>query len=153
MLDFLKQKLSTVFQPTQSQQTASKQLSNNQRAVDFYLRNERMMAKTASVKGAKIIFALEPTLYLKTPLSSTEREMLENNSNSTNFVVQGYKSMKQGLYAISKEEPNAKFYDMSTLFENQPEPLFSDSGNLNRPGNIIVANKLFEKIVEVLELN
>lgn len=124
----------------------------NREAVNFYLGNGRLMAKTASIKGAKIIFALAPTLYLKTPLSEYERQQLDHYGDAVNFVVQGYLRTQAGLKEISRDEPNAIFFDMSRAFDHYDETIFSDSGHFNKKGYEIVANQLFKKIEEVLEL-
>lgn len=124
----------------------------NQQAVDFYLQNEHLMAKTAQIKNAKIIFALAPTLYLKTPLSSEERKTLDKYSDSVNFVVQGYLRIRTGLKQIAQEESNASFFDMSNIFINNPDTIFSDSGHFNKKGYEIVAEQLFNKIEDTLDL-
>lgn len=125
----------------------------NQQAVDFYLMNERLMAKAASLSKAKIIYALAPTLYLKNPLSENERKTLDKYAGSVNFVVQGYIRIRAGLAKIAREEDNAIFYDMSSVFNNNENTVFSDSGHFNKQGCEVVAKSMFKKIEEALDLS
>lgn len=124
----------------------------NQEVVKFYLQNERLMAKAASTVGSKMIIALQPILYVKTPLSEDEKKILDSYAHSVNFVVQGYERMKKGLKIIEAEEKNVTFYDMSNIFENDHTFYFADYCHFNTQGYEIVANKLFGEIEKTLQL-
>lgn len=124
----------------------------NQEVVNFYLNNERLIAKVAQMTGAKMMFVLQPVLYVKTPLSDSERKTLDSYGTSVNFVVQGLERMKLGLRKITEEEKHTYFYDMSNVFENDKNTYFGDNCHFNADGYKIVSNKLFEHIVSTLDL-
>ncbi len=125
----------------------------NQEVVDFYLKNERLMARSASMVNAKILFVLQPILYLKTPLSPEEQDALKSYMPSINFVVQGYERMKLGLKKITEQERNASFLNMSNAFNNNEQKIFGDYCHFNREGYVIVSNELFSQIQSILKLD
>lgn len=125
---------------------------HNQDTVAFYLRNQQLMARAAESVGAKMVFITQPILYLKTPLSEHERKSLESYAHSVNFVVQGYLRIIQGLQLLASLEKNARFVDMSNVFENHPETIFGDYCHFSKEGYEIVSEKIFSIIQNTLSL-
>jgi hypothetical protein len=124
----------------------------NKKVVDNYLKNEMLMAKAAEMVGAKMLVVMQPILYLKTSLSETERKTLDSYAESVNFAVQGYLRMNLGLREVASKQQNLTFVDMSNVFVNNDQTLFTDYCHFKKEGYEIVANKLFNEITKVLAL-
>lgn len=124
----------------------------NREVVNFYLDNERMMAKAAEMMNAKMMVVLQPILYTKTPLSENERRILDSYTSSVNFAIQGYERMKEGLQQLAAEEKHVSFYDMSNVFEGDERSYFGDYCHFSKEGYEIVSHKLFSHIERILFL-
>ncbi|CAA7619072.1 hypothetical protein MTBLM5_30005 [Magnetospirillum sp. LM-5] len=124
---------------------------HGRKVVDNYLKHERLMARSLTTKGAVLLSALQPNLYLKEPLSESEDRMMRQFfAGSVNFTVQAYLRLRQGLTQIAGDEPNVKFVDLSTPFNGRPETFFGDNVHFTREGYRIVADRLSPQIVEIL---
>ena len=119
----------------------------NRQVVDNYLKNIRLMARSLSTINAQLIVALQPTLYLKNPLSPDEdRKLWDYYKQEVNFVVQGYVRMIDGLTELSEKEPNVTFCDLSKVFDGDNRLLQLDYAHTNPLGYEIIAENLAKTI-------
>jgi hypothetical protein len=125
----------------------------NQQVVENYLKNEKLLSLAAQTVGAKALFVLQPTLYLKEPLSAKELDLLQSYAPSVNFVVQGYGRMREGLSRIAASDPSCRFLDLSRAFGGDSRGLFLDYAHFNEEGYRIVSNFVFKELEILLELS
>lgn len=124
----------------------------SRQVVARYLRNEELMARAASTKGAVLISALQPTMYLKKSLGPRERKALDSwYASSVNFTVQNYIRLRQGLADLSAREANMRFLDLSTAFDSRTEDMFDDNVHFWKEGYGIVADRLAPVIADALD--
>ncbi|CAK0766856.1 putative SGNH hydrolase-type esterase domain-containing protein [uncultured Gammaproteobacteria bacterium] len=123
----------------------------NREVVEFYLRNQRMIAEAATAMNSAVIFVLQPTLYLKTPLSPEEHSTLIRNYASTvNYTVVAYRRMRDGLTALVRDRKRAVFVDMSQLFDRHPEQIFHDYAHMKMEGYQLVVAGLTPVLTRLL---
>lgn len=119
----------------------------NRLAVETYLRNERSLARMVSGVGGKILFALQPTLFLKESMSQSERDVILPPYFATvNYVAQGYLRAQEGLRDLVRSEPNAKFVDFSNAFSGDDAHIFGDYAHMNARGYSIIAARMADEI-------
>lgn len=124
----------------------------NRQVVDNYLKDIRLMARSVSTVNAYLIVALQPTLYLKNPLSSDEERVLwKYYAPEVNFVVQGYIRISEELTKLSKKEQNMIFCDLSNIFDGDNRTIHGDYAHMNNIGYGIVADKLAKIIAKHIE--
>ena len=125
----------------------------SRQVVDNYVRNERLMARAVAVRGATLLSALQPTLYLKQPLSPAELRMMTDASGygaTVNFTVQNYLRLRQDLADLSASEPNVVFQDLSAAFDGLAEEMFGDNVHFYKQGYAIVADRLAPTIASAV---
>lgn len=123
----------------------------NRQVVDHYLKNERLMARSLATKDARLISALQPTLYLKHPFAKDEARMIGTGyAETVNFTVQAYLRLRQGLAALSSTEPNQSFLDLSAAFNGSPEGHFGDNVHLSKASYAILADRLAPVVAEAV---
>jgi len=125
----------------------------NRQVVDNYLKNERLMSLALSTKGAVLVSALQPALYLKQPFSESEARMLTTGYGETvNFTVQAYLRLRQDLAALADRDPNVRFIDLSAPFNGSDETHFGDNVHFRKGGYRIVADRLAPVVAEAILL-
>lgn len=126
----------------------------NQQNVDNYIKNERLMAASLKTVGAQLMSVLQPTLYLKDPLSEKEIEMIHSGYAPTvNFTVQGYLRLRSELNELASTEDNVTYVDMSTAFNGDNTSRFADNVHFYHGGYRIVTDKLAPKVIKLLQTN
>lgn len=123
----------------------------NRETVDFYIRNMRSIAKIAEGAGIQTIFALQPALYFKSPMESVDRRVFDSYATSANFVVQAYLRARLELAKIAVNTPGTYFLDLSAPFNEVPGNFFGDNVHFNIAGYKIVADRIFELLVPIIE--
>jgi lysophospholipase L1-like esterase len=119
--------------------------------VDNYMENERLMARAVATKGAVLISALQPALYLKNTFADAEAKTLQTNyAHTVNFTVQNYLRLREDLAALASSEPNVKFVDYSAAFTGMPEQMFNDNVHFNKTGYSLIADKLARLTLDTL---
>jgi lysophospholipase L1-like esterase len=106
-----------------------------------------------AVRGATLLSALQPTLYLKQPLSPAELRMMTDASGygaTVNFTVQNYLRLRQDLADLSASEPNVVFQDLSAAFDGLAEEMFGDNVHFYKQGYAIVADRLAPTIASAV---
>ena len=87
--------------------------------------------------GAMFIHALQPlTLWGRKPLTEREREYAQNGYSTGSTAA--FHPFKRRVLDVLGEE----LIDLTEIFAEEPDELYTDSGHLNRLGNLIVASNL-----------
>ncbi len=124
----------------------------NQRNVDNYIKNERLLAVSLETVDARLLSVLQPTLYLKEPLSKKEIEMMNSGYAPTvNFTVLGYLRLREKLAELSRDNANVDYMDMSTAFNGDPASRFADNVHFYHDGYRIIADKLAPEVIRLLK--
>lgn len=123
----------------------------NRKTVQFYLRNVGSLARIASGRGIDTVLALQPTVYLRSPLEGSDRRVFGGFQASSNFTVLGYVRAREGLAALASEVPRTRYIDLSEAFNGMPGAFFGDQVHFNEEGYRIVAERLFEVLVPLVE--
>lgn len=124
---------------------------HNRSVVDTYVRNLKMMADTTLGAGARMLIVLQPTLYLKTPMSPMEQEILWNNYHHTvNFVAQGYVRAGSLLENMTQSSPEIGFLNAGNAFKGHEGTMFADYVHLTPEGNRILADKIAKASLKML---
>jgi lysophospholipase L1-like esterase len=124
----------------------------NRETVHFYLRNMRSIAKIAEGAGVETIFALQPALYFKWPMESVDRRVFDSFATSANFVAQAYLRARPELAKIAATTPGTHFLDLSAPFNDVPGNFFGDNVHFNIAGYKIVADRIFEVLIPIIEV-
>jgi hypothetical protein len=124
----------------------------NKQVVDNYLKNMQLMARSLSTINTQLIVALQPTLYLKYPLSADEERVLwKYYEPELNFVILGYIRMQDGLSGLAKTEPNLAFCDLTQVFKGDNRTLHGDYVHTNETGYGIIAAELAKCVSDYIE--
>ena len=125
---------------------------HNRRAVDNYLRNQQLLARSLVHGRRTLISALQPSLYTKWPLSIPERKhLLEMYQPDVNFTVQAYLRAREGLRALERTEDNLVFIDLGPVFNGSNDDIFRDNVHFSKEGYMIVARKLAPIIINIVK--
>jgi lysophospholipase L1-like esterase len=120
---------------------------HNRAAVDAYLTNLRLLARALTTTGARLLVVLQPTLYLKDPLSPAETDILwRQYHHAVNFVAQGYARMIPGLERLARDEPNVLFLDASRAFAGEPSDVFRDYVHMKPEGYRRLSRQISESL-------
>lgn len=125
---------------------------HNRNTVDAYVRNLTHMGKVLSTEDVKLLIALQPALYLKTPKSSKEKEIFWGYGHEINFVVQGYARASDSLAELADREENVGFMDLSNAFNGVNETILLDYCHMNAMGYAMLGEQLAERVAMSLEL-
>ncbi|MEW5816790.1 MAG: hypothetical protein AB1798_15520 [Spirochaetota bacterium] len=112
--------------------------------VDNYYQNIKMVKALGKEYNFVPIFVLQPMIYFKKHLSSTEESIMKN-------LPDEYKDLTPKLYkAIVERMLNINnFYTITDVFDGHLGTIFMDQGHILSNGNRVVAKKLFEIISDV----
>ncbi|MEW5758331.1 MAG: hypothetical protein AB1755_02520 [Candidatus Omnitrophota bacterium] len=123
----------------------------NRQAVENYLKNITCMARSLDSIDSTLIVALQPTLFLKNPLSEQEKiNLYKYYEPEVNFCVQGYIRMIEGLEKLSRKEKNVIFCDLSRVFEGDNSTLIGDNVHTHKVGYGIIAERLTNVISDYI---
>lgn len=106
-------------------------------------KNVRLASEALSMKGARYLFALQPTLYLSSkPLTPREEQRLQADKQP--YFRECYAAIKSHLSEMGTS--GADFADLSGVFDglDTAEEIFLDSYHFGDRGNRIVAERLAE---------
>lgn len=115
-----------------------------------YVDNLRVLASTARAMGIEALFAWQPCLFSKSVRSSAEEALVEGTA---------YREFSSALYRLATrrigddvEERGLsdRFVDLSAVFSDDPETLYTDYMHLNARGNEIVARALASEVERLL---
>jgi hypothetical protein len=126
-------------------------------------KNLRLATCALEPTGAPYVFALQPTLAAtRKPLTEREQkhraaEILQNSAprknpiKSSEYFARGYERYRAELSKL--ELPGFQFLDLSVVFDDLPEgvDVFVDSYHFGDRGNEMIADRLYEELLPLLE--
>ena len=113
-------------------------------AIDNYITNLQMVQKLSKEYGFKFFAFWQPVL-LADKKKLTEYEKIEK-SKMGKKLMRIYTKAYEG---INKKHLNKiKLFNLSEIFENEKDDIYTDFAHLAEKGNSIVARKIFEDIRE-----
>jgi hypothetical protein len=125
---------------------------HNRQTVDFYLRNMMLMGLAAKASGSRMLYVLQPALYLKDPMSQAEADLIPKYyEGEVNYVVQGYGRIAAGLQELVDKGQFGRFLDLSAPFQGDGRRYFGDYAHISSDGYRIVAARIADVVAEVLE--
>jgi len=124
---------------------------HNRLVVDTYLRNLAMMASVVSASGAKLLVVLQPTLYLKDPMSSEELDKIwANFHHAVNFVAQGYVRAGEGLKGLENTAKGVHVMNSSHEFQGMDWTAFTDYVHLTPRANLMLGDRIGQRAAAIL---
>jgi hypothetical protein len=111
--------------------------------VSVYKENMSIVGAIAVRYSFKVLFYWQPSIFFKRHLTEYERSRSEEQS--------GYRPVSERVRKVllTRELPTGgeiRFFDISTMFADVPEPLFVDHCHLGETGNGRVADRLFADV-------
>jgi hypothetical protein len=122
----------------------------NRDAVDWYLRNMKLMEFAAEASGSRILHVLQPMLYYKEPLSAQERERLNTYEEMVNYTIQGYERVSSALQDMTKDSKSARYLDLSAPFQGDQNTYFYDYCHMTPGAYKIVAARIADVVGEMV---
>jgi lysophospholipase L1-like esterase len=117
-----------------------------------YLANMRRARELVRARGIPVVFALQPSLVEKHPLSDLERRVLELSLQfhaSAAALEDSYQAMRVGLADLA-DRPGEAFVDCSRIFDGETSTTFADLWHFSDPGHEILARRLVQGLAPVL---
>lgn len=121
--------------------------------VRLYLENMREARNLLRRDNVEVVFALQPALFEKEPLSRMEQKLLRNSLppyGSKESLKQGYQDIRVGLMGLTRSD-GADFIDCSRIFSNERATTFIDLWHFNDPGQHLLAEYLAIKLRPIIE--
>ncbi len=119
--------------------------------VSHYVNTLRMIRAIADDNGTRPLFFWQPSLFSKRTLSDYE----EANKNDGAPVPALRGELFQTIYAMLKSDPVFQSMpgavDVSTLFDDSPDPQFIDPFHLAEKGNDVLADAMLPHLIKALE--
>ncbi len=119
--------------------------------VSHYVNTLRMIRAIADDNGTRPLFFWQPSLFSKRTLSDYE----EANKNDGAPVPALRGELFQTIYAMVKSDPVFQSMpgavDVSTLFDDSPDPQFIDPFHLAEKGNDVLADAMLPHLIKALE--
>jgi lysophospholipase L1-like esterase len=98
----------------------------------------------------KYLFYWQPTIFQKIHLTEYEKGQRSVMSSAEQFFQKTYQVMQQGRLA---EKSGEHFHDLSLIFSDVQEPVYTDWIHLGELGNEIIAKKMAHDVLEVIAAN
>jgi lysophospholipase L1-like esterase len=119
------------------------------RIAEIYVNNIIKADKTAKAFGSDFIAFLQPMVYFKDTLSSSESGLLDKSAIKHNISM---RAKILSRIAEGKALVGLKFEDLSDIFDHRQEAVFTDFVHVTPQGRSIVAKAIFEYIVKNSEI-
>ena len=111
-----------------------------------------LMGLAAKASGSRMLYVLQPALYLKDPMSQAEADLIPKYyEGEVNYVVQGYGRMAAGLQELADKGQFGRFLDLSAPFQGDRRGYFGDYAHVSAAGYRIVAARIADVVAEMLE--
>lgn len=123
-----------------------------QQVVDFFLDNSRKLAGLFVDDDIPVITILQPSLYLKKPMSAFEEEIAFGRyGERMNYNALGYFRIRMLGPIMASENDFHHFVDLSAVFSGHSGTMFSDNVHMTPAGYRILAEKIGSVVKDVLE--
>ncbi|OAN55065.1 SGNH/GDSL hydrolase family protein [Magnetospirillum moscoviense] len=123
----------------------------NREVVNTYLRNVAMMKSVILGAGSRLLVVLQPTLYLKHPMSAEETDMIWTHFHHTvNFVVQGYSRAWDGLTRLEDRRAGFDVMNADSVFQGVDWTAFTDYVHPTPQGNLLLGDRIGERVADIL---
>jgi len=112
--------------------------------VDRYFNNIRLVQALSQYYGFTCHFYWQPVIYLKQHLTDYERKSLEldfNYPGMKEFYLETYAYLQQRAAGMKN---NNAFHDISSIFNDVPDPIFVDFNHMGERGNSLIAKRMVE---------
>jgi hypothetical protein len=120
--------------------------------VELCLRNMREARDLVLERGNDIVFALQPALWEKQPLSETEQRITEGMVSflgPRRLWPRAYQELRSGLAELSAVD-GAHFVDASRAFDGESATTFVDCWHFGDAGQELLGRALSEALLSVL---
>ena len=125
---------------------------DDERRVADCLELLRCGQQIARAHGARTLFALQPSLAEKEPLSPIEARLLQASLGPLGPVEalnSSYEALREGLRRLA-DAPDAAFVDLSRAFDGEARTTFTDLWHFTDPGHARVADLLAPEAARLL---
>ena len=120
-------------------------INRAQDSARYYWHIHRLAQICCTHFGTQFLTVLQPVMWWSNkPLTANEQLYFEASKYAEAEHVAFCR-------AIIEQQPDKNFLDLSTMFENNREELFIDSGHMNRQGNYLIAQKISLSLLEKLK--
>lgn len=121
------------------------------RAVaEAYLNNVRLVQALSKSYGFKCVFYWQPVLFTKQHLTEYERKSLDldvSYPGMKEFYLDTYRNIQQCSANLEKE---ITFYDISSIFQDVQEPIYTDFNHMGDKGNRVIAKRMIQDMEQFL---
>lgn len=120
-----------------------------EQVVSKYMGNMAIVKALANAYGFKFLFYWQPTIFEKKELSNYERSVYagEDEQDIKNF----YKKTHSVMRKTESLHSDATFHDISTIFSNVQESIYSDWFHVGEHGNDRITQTMVEGILPLIE--
>ncbi len=131
---------------------AVKKIKDRDGRVAFYVKNMYSMGALAERYHFQLVSVLQPTLLFKQHLSDKEKKLLKSYQTAINEkqfypeAILTYYPRMRAQVSEAMEATGQSFIDLSTVFENTTEDIFTDMVHLVDKGNELFAEALYGHI-------
>lgn len=110
--------------------------------VHTYEQNLKMIKAAAEEWGVEVLFYWQPAVFLKRNLTLYEAKKRNESDLTGDLYLSACRRIASSTY-LSGE---ARFHDLSRIFEDRKEPVFVDWWHLNEEGNEVIALRMAEDV-------
>ncbi len=118
--------------------------------VETYLQNVRLVQALSKSYGFKCVFYWQPVLFTKPHLTEYERKSLEMDFSfpgMKEFYLDTYRNIQQCSVDLEKE---IAFHDISLIFQDTREPIYTDFNHMGDKGNRVIARRMIQDMEQLL---
>lgn len=114
-----------------------------------YVNNLLKADKVSNAFGARFIGFLQPLIYYKDKLAPEEIKYLNETKSTDNAnLFLSINKKTQRLFEEVSRKTNAKLIDLSDLFDNRTDQVFTDTIHIKQEYQEVVANELCNQIIK-----
>jgi hypothetical protein len=114
--------------------------------IKVYESNIRMVEALGKEYGFESLFYWQPIVLDKPHLTPFEEKQAKDWANYRDFYSRMHKRVENSAFLSS----DGRFRDLSGIFAGAKEPYFIDFCHLGEPGNEIVAEKMYENVLPII---
>lgn len=118
-----------------------------QETLDLYHENMRLVYSLGEQRDFKSLFYWQPTVFDKRSLSDYEKE----REQDVDFLRDFLKSVNKHVVTENINHESLYYFDISDIFEDEKEPVFIDYCHVSEYGNSVIAKRMKQDIISILE--